>query len=78
MNKFTELDIPISAIVLDLYWFKHMGDLDYDSGAWPNPEKMNAYLEQKGVKLLTMSEPFYTVDSKNYKGIYLTIKLIVL
>jgi alpha-glucosidase len=67
IEKFKQYDIPISAIVLDLQWFKKMGDLDYDPENWPSPEKMDQYLEKNGIKLLTISEPFYTNDSKNYK-----------
>jgi alpha-glucosidase (family GH31 glycosyl hydrolase) len=67
VKKFKQYDIPISAIVLDLQWFKKMGDLDYDLTNWPQPEKMDQYLEKNGIKLLTISEPFYTKDSRNYK-----------
>ncbi len=68
VNQFKSLQIPISAIVLDLYWFKHMGDLDYHPNHWPNPLKMDQFLEKNGIKLITISEPFYTVDSKNYNS----------
>ena len=67
VNKFKKYQIPISAIVLDLQWFKHMGDLDYNGDNWPDPEKMDKFLEDNGIKLLTISEPFYTIDSRNYK-----------
>ncbi len=65
-DTFKKYDIPVSAIVLDLQWFKHMGDLAYDKENWPAPLKMDRYLEDRGIKLITISEPFYTVDSKNY------------
>lgn len=67
VNKFKEKNIPLSAVVLDLQWFKKMGDLDWNREKWPNPEAMDKYLEENGVKLITISEPFFTVDSKNYK-----------
>lgn len=67
INKFEQYNIPISAIILDLYWFKHMGDLDYNPEAWPDPQKMDKFLEKRGIKLITISEPFYSVDSQNYK-----------
>lgn len=67
VNKFKEKDIPLSAVVLDLQWFKKMGDLDWNREKWPNPEEMDKFLEKNGVKLITISEPYFTVDSKNYK-----------
>ena len=67
IERFKKEEIPLSALVLDLYWFKHMGDLDWNKEKWPNPKKMDEYLEENGIKLITISEPFYTVDSKNYK-----------
>lgn len=66
INTFKKYKIPISAIILDLQWFKQMGDLAYDKSNWPDPLKMDRFLEDNGVKLLTISEPFYTVDSKNF------------
>ncbi len=66
VEQFKQHDVPVSAIVLDLQWFKHMGDLDYDPVNWPNPEKMDGVLEAAGIKLLAISEPFFTKDSTNY------------
>lgn len=64
--EFKKRDIPVGAIVLDLDWFKHMGDLDWDKESWPNYEKLDQYLEENNIKLISISEPFFTVDSKNY------------
>lgn len=64
--EFKKREIPLSALVLDVQWFKHMGDLDWDKEAWPNHEKMDKDLEDSGIKMITISEPFFTVDSKNY------------
>ena len=58
--------VPLSAVVLDLYWFKHMGDLDWDREAFPEPEKLIAWLHSQGVRLITISEPFYQRESKDY------------
>lgn len=66
VETFTQKKIPLSAVVLDLYWFKRMGDLDWDRAAFPNPEALDALLEKKGIKLITITEPYYTEDSKNY------------
>lgn len=58
--------IPMSAIVLDLYWFKRMGDLDWNREAFPDPKGLADWLEQQGVKLITISEPFIARDSKSF------------
>lgn len=64
--QFQHYRIPVSAIVLDLQWFKRMGDLDFDPIAWPDPEKLDSMLEAAGIKLLAISEPFFTKDSRLY------------
>ncbi|BDU51544.1 glycoside hydrolase family 31 protein [Haliovirga abyssi] len=67
IKKFKKYNIPVSGVILDLYWFKHMGDLDWDKDNWKDVAKLDRYLEENGVKLITISEPFFTVDSKSYK-----------
>jgi alpha-glucosidase len=66
-NRFAEENIPLSAMVLDLYWFKTMGDIDWNEDTFPDPKGFIAELESKGVKLITISEPFFDKLSKNYK-----------
>jgi alpha-glucosidase (family GH31 glycosyl hydrolase) len=58
--------IPLSAIVLDLYWFKRMGDLDWNHEAFPDPKGLADWLEAQNVKLITISEPFIARDSKSF------------
>lgn len=65
VEEFELREIPISAIVLDLYWFKHMGDLDWDESKW-NPEKLEDFLSERDIKLITISEPFISSSSKNF------------
>ena len=53
----------------------------WDKSNWPNPDKLDLFLEDKGVKLITISEPFFTCDSKNYKefdknGVFAKIKMV--
>lgn len=52
---------PLDGIVLDLYWFgreQDMGFLDWDRSVWPDPEGMMRRLADRGVKLITVSEPY--------------------
>jgi oligosaccharide 4-alpha-D-glucosyltransferase len=60
-------DFPIDAIILDFYWFGdsilgHLGRLDWWKPSWPEPEKMIADFRSKGVKTITISEP-YIIDT---------------
>lgn len=67
VNDFKKHDIPLSAVVLDLYWFKHMGDIFWTAPEFAEYEKMNSIMEEKGIKLITITEPFFTNESKNYQ-----------
>lgn len=67
VEDFKKRNIPLSAIVLDLYWFEKMGDISWTSKTFPEPKKMDEYLEENGVKLITITEPFFTINSANYK-----------
>lgn len=66
VDEFRRRNIPLSAVVLDLYWFKHMGDLDWDRQAFPDPEGLDSWLENRGIKLVAISEPFFTTASSHY------------
>ncbi|MBU2870758.1 TIM-barrel domain-containing protein [Colwellia sp. E2M01] len=71
VNKFIDLDFPLDAIVLDLYWFGkdiqgHMGNLDWDKEAFPNPEKMISDIKDKGIKTILITEPFILSTSKKW------------
>lgn len=66
VELFRRFKLPLSAIVLDLYWFKRMGDLAWNREAFPDPEGLAAWLHSKGVRLVTISEPFFTRDSQAF------------
>lgn len=66
VSRFGTEGIPLSAIVLDLYWFKTMGDFSWNASAFPDPEGMADYLESKGVKLITITEPYVLNGSSSY------------
>lgn len=67
VETFQQKKIQLSSIVLDLYWFKKMGDLDWNKENFPDPKALDTYLEENGVKLIAISEPFFTVDSLCYE-----------
>lgn len=67
VNQMIAEDFPIDAIILDFYWFGdsilgHLGRLDWWEQSWPNPKKMISDFNAKGVKTITISEP-YIIDS---------------
>lgn len=67
VNTFKEKQIPIDTIILDLYWFKHMGDLTFDQENFPSPEEMIGKLREQGIKVILIEEPFVTIHSRLYK-----------
>lgn len=58
--------IPCDAIVLDLYWFRRMGDLSWDSTSWPSPSRITAQFLSQGFKTIVITEPYITYGSVNF------------
>ena len=70
--KFKEEEIPVDAIILDLYWFGKtvqgtMGNLEIDKDSFPDMKGMIARLKNKGVKTVLITEPFILSNSKKWK-----------
>lgn len=60
---------PVDGLVLDLYWYgkeQDMGCLDWERTAWPDPQGMLARLKQRGVNVVTISQPYVL---RNGRGI---------
>jgi alpha-glucosidase (family GH31 glycosyl hydrolase) len=73
IKKFEDDKIPVDAIILDLYWFGKdmkgtMGNLDWEKETFPNPEKMMADLNAKGIKTVLITEPFVLTTSKKWQA----------
>jgi oligosaccharide 4-alpha-D-glucosyltransferase len=73
VRRFRRADIPLDAVILDLYWFGpevqgYMGDLDWDREAFPDPEGMISDFAQDGVRTITITEPFVLSTSANWQG----------
>ncbi len=72
LNLAMEAGYPVDAIILDIFWFGdeiedgQMGQLDWDREFWPDPEGMIQNWKEKGIKTITISEPFFTRKSKNF------------
>ncbi|OHX66831.1 glycoside hydrolase family 31 protein [Flammeovirga pacifica] len=71
IHQFREKEVPVDAIILDLYWFGpevkgDMGTLDWYKPNFPEPEKMIATLKDQEVKTILITEPFITTTSKKW------------
>ncbi|MFZ2900875.1 MAG: TIM-barrel domain-containing protein [Saprospiraceae bacterium] len=71
VEKFIADDIPLDAIVLDLFWFGKevkgtLGNLEWYTDSFPQPEKMMAGLKEKGVKTVLITEPFILRNTLKY------------
>ncbi len=72
VNKFIQEDFPVDAVILDLYWFGpnikgYLGDLEWDKKAFPEPTKMIADFNKKGIKTVIITEPFILTNSKKWQ-----------
>ncbi len=72
VRKFNEENIPVDAIILDLYWFGKtikgtMGNLAWDKDNFPNPTKMMADLNEKNIKTVLITEPFVLSTSSKWQ-----------
>ena len=59
-------DIPVDALVLDLYWFEHMGDLEWNRDRFPTPFDMMADLRDRGVQTVAITETYLAEPSELY------------
>lgn len=71
ITKFKDEKIPVDAIILDLYWFGKelkgtMGNLEVFRDSFPDLEGMVKRLSDKGVKTITITEPFILTNSKKW------------
>ncbi|MCK4562477.1 MAG: DUF5110 domain-containing protein, partial [Flavobacteriaceae bacterium] len=74
VRKFVEDQIPLDAIIIDLYWFGAeikgtMGNLEFLKDSFPTPKKMIADFKKKGVKTILVTEPFILTTSKKWKEV---------
>lgn len=74
IDEFFKLDIPVSAVVLDHYWYGEgeikksvgMGDLDWYRPSFPTGEKMVQDFKSKGIETVMITQPFVLTNSKNF------------
>jgi alpha-glucosidase (family GH31 glycosyl hydrolase) len=66
-KSFRRRGIPCDAIILDLYWFQHMGDLRWDLGAFPDPAGMIGDLAERGFHTVAITEPYFVRPSRHFR-----------
>ncbi|WP_338732762.1 TIM-barrel domain-containing protein [Mangrovimonas cancribranchiae] len=72
IKKFKKENIPVDAIILDLYWFGKevmgtMGNLEFDRDSFPNPKQMIKTLRDQDVETILITEPFILTTSKRWE-----------
>jgi len=58
---------PVDAVVLDLHWFEHMGDLAWNRDAWPTPFRMMRDFDARGVQTVAITETYISGPSDLYQ-----------
>ena len=69
--QFQKKGFPLDTIIIDLYWFGpdikgHVGNLDWDKKAFPNPVSMINDLKKQGIKTILITEPFILSSSSKW------------
>ncbi len=71
VTKFQQENIPLDAIIFDLYWFGKeiqgtMGNLEFYRDSFPNPDEMIANFNARKIKTVLITEPFILTTSKKW------------
>ncbi|HWI66468.1 MAG TPA: glycoside hydrolase family 31 protein [Symbiobacteriaceae bacterium] len=64
VTTFRQKGIPLDSVILDLFWFRKMGDLAFDRSAFPDPAGLIAWLREQGVRLIVIEEPYVARESR--------------
>lgn len=72
VNEFRKQQIPLDAIVFDLYWFGKdiqgtLGNFEFFRDSFPNGEQMIADFRNQNVRTVLITEPFVLTTSKNWQ-----------
>jgi alpha-glucosidase (family GH31 glycosyl hydrolase) len=72
IRKFKENEIPVDAVILDLYWFGKdikgtMGNLKFHRDSFPDPDRMIQNLKKQNVETILITEPFILSTSDRWE-----------
>ncbi|MDC1105659.1 glycoside hydrolase family 31 protein [Prolixibacteraceae bacterium] len=74
LDKMQQEQIPVDAIILDLYWFGYgqdnwrMGDLKWNTDSFPTHRNMIRNFKRKGVETILIAEPFILESTASHKS----------
>ncbi|MGE5518998.1 MAG: TIM-barrel domain-containing protein, partial [Candidatus Dadabacteria bacterium] len=74
LSKMQMENIPVDAIIFDLFWFGDsikgtLGNLEWiNSKRWPDPKRMISDFRKEGINTILVTEPFFVETSKNYQA----------
>lgn len=66
-EKYKELNIPLSVLVIDYFHWTEQGDYKYDPHYWQDPKSMADRLHEMGIKLMVSMWPTVNEKSENYR-----------
>lgn len=72
-QRYAQSNMPLDNVVLDLYWFGEtvkgtMGNLQWHKPTWPNPQAMIKELNQRGIQMTVITEPFILTTSSQWQS----------
>jgi len=60
-------EFPVDAVIIDLDWFEHMGDLRWDRKAFPETFEMIEEFRERGVQTVNITETYITRPSRLFE-----------
>lgn len=70
IKSFQKENIPVSGVVLDLYWQGEkengMGNLDWYKPNWPDAAGMMSDFGKQGIHTIIITEPYFAEETQNY------------
>ncbi len=65
-KSYRERQLPCDYLVVDFFYYPHMGDMDFIQKDWPDPKAMNDELHQMGFHSLISVWPRFAPGSRYY------------
>lgn len=70
VRQMRSADLPMDALILDLYWFGgfgKMGNLSWDNARWPDPARMISDLKAQGIQTVLITQPYINLSATPYR-----------
>ncbi|WP_369404940.1 glycoside hydrolase family 31 protein [Piscibacillus salipiscarius] len=64
IKTFSEKDIPVDAIHLDIHYMNGYRVFTFDGSRFPNPEKLISDMKEKGIRIVPIVDPGVKVDAE--------------